>query len=292
MRSELERRLAAQLAVTQALAVSATVDEATQRTLAAIGTHLGWTVGTFWLRDALRDVLYPAQAWGTEYAPNFASVTRDATLACGVGLPGRAWDMRTTAWEPDVQEAPNFPRAAAAARDGLHAGLAIPVEAAGEFLGVIELFTSEPASLPDSARHTLEAIGSQIGQFIAQRRAVASEHAAQRLSAAMVAVAIDCIITIDAESRILEFNPAAERTFGRRRQDVLGKPMIDLIIPPELRAAHRHGMARYLATGEAHVLGQRIEVHGMRASGEIFPVELTILRVDDADPPIFTAYLR
>jgi len=110
--------------------------------------------------------------------------------------------------------------------------------------------------------------------------------------AALIAVSIDCIIAIDHEGSILEFNPAAERAFGYRRADLLGKKMVDYIVPPDLRDAHRQGMARYLATGEAHLLGRRVEIRAQRANGEIFPVELTIVKVQQPGPPVFVAFLR
>ncbi|MEC8554305.1 MAG: PAS domain S-box protein [Planctomycetota bacterium] len=104
--------------------------------------------------------------------------------------------------------------------------------------------------------------------------------------------ALDCIITIDSDGRIIEFNPAAERTFGYAREDVLGKPMAGLIIPPELRAAHSEGVRNYLHTGEGPVLNQRIEITAMRSNSEIFPVELAITPDRIAGQQIFTAYIR
>ena len=83
--------------------------------------------------------------------------------------------------------------------------------------------------------------------------------------------ALDCIITIDVESRIIEFNPAAERTFGYVRENVFGEPMAELIIPPDLRAAHSEGLKNFLLTGDGPVLNQRIEITAMRSNGEIFP---------------------
>jgi PAS domain S-box-containing protein len=104
--------------------------------------------------------------------------------------------------------------------------------------------------------------------------------------------ALDCIVTIDHEGRITEFNPAAERTFGHCRAAVLGMRMADVIIPPSLREQHRLGFARYLATGEAKVLGRRIEITAVRADGSEFPVELSISRIPVDGPPSFTGYLR
>ncbi len=110
--------------------------------------------------------------------------------------------------------------------------------------------------------------------------------------AAIMDSALDCIVMIDHEGCITEFNPAAEHTFGYRRVEVLGKHLADIIIPPSLREKHRQGFARYLATGEARVLGKRIEMTALRADGSEFPVELAITRIPLEGLPSFTAYLR
>jgi PAS domain S-box-containing protein len=110
--------------------------------------------------------------------------------------------------------------------------------------------------------------------------------------AAILDSALDCIVTIDHEGRITEFNPAAERTFGYRRDDVIGKHLADIIIPPSLRGQHQQGLARFLATGEPRVIGKRVEMTAMRADGSEFPVELAITRIPLDGPPSFTGYLR
>jgi len=110
--------------------------------------------------------------------------------------------------------------------------------------------------------------------------------------AAILDSALDCIVTIDHEGCIMEFNPAAERTFGYRREEVVGRHLADVIIPPSFREQHRRGFARYLATGEARVLGKRIELVAVRADGREFPVEIAIARIPLDGPPSFTGYLR
>src|SRR5438874_1723933 len=104
--------------------------------------------------------------------------------------------------------------------------------------------------------------------------------------------ALDCIITMDAEGRVLEFNPAAERVFGCRRQEAVGKELAELIIPPRMREQHRHGLAHYLKTGEGPVIGKRIEIAGVRNDGSEILVELAITALKVDSSPIFTAYLR
>jgi len=109
---------------------------------------------------------------------------------------------------------------------------------------------------------------------------------------AVLESALDCIITIDEEGKILEFNPAAERTFGYSRRDVIGKEMAPLIIPPEMRQQHREGLKKHLLTGEARVLGRRIEMTAVSADGVEFPVELAIIRIETEGPPVFTGFAR
>jgi PAS domain S-box-containing protein len=109
---------------------------------------------------------------------------------------------------------------------------------------------------------------------------------------ATVEAALDCIITMDSGGRIREFNPAAEACFGFRREDILGRPLVDLIVPPRLRRAHQEGMERYLRCGERRMLGRRVEVAAVRADGSEFPVELAIAEAQGADGLVFIGYLR
>src|SRR5205807_1955569 len=125
-----------------------------------------------------------------------------------------------------------------------------------------------------------------------QRQAQVALRQSEARKTAILDTALDGIITIDHEGKVVEFNPAAERTFGYRRADVLGREMAELIVPPPLREQHRRGLAHYLATGAGPVLDQRLEMPALRTDGTEFPVELAITRISAEGPPLFTAYLR
>ncbi|TMB70035.1 MAG: PAS domain S-box protein [Chloroflexi bacterium] len=116
--------------------------------------------------------------------------------------------------------------------------------------------------------------------------------ASERRKAAILETALDAIITIDSESKILEFNPAAEVMFGRRPEEAIGQRLDELIVPPSLRGKHQRGMHRYLTTGKGPVLGKRIELAGMRADGSEFPVELAIVPIEMGETTIFTGHVR
>lgn len=104
--------------------------------------------------------------------------------------------------------------------------------------------------------------------------------------------ALDAIIVIDSKDRIISFNPAAEEIFGYTSEETIGKKMANLIVPEKYRDAHLAGMQHYLDTGEGPVLGNRIEIEGVRKSGEEFELELAVRNIDSPFGSIFIGYAR
>ncbi|MGD0702749.1 MAG: PAS domain S-box protein [Trebonia sp.] len=109
---------------------------------------------------------------------------------------------------------------------------------------------------------------------------------------AILEAALDAVISMDGRARITYVNSAFEQTFGYRAETVIGRELAEVIVPPSLRAAHRRGFARYLATMQPHLLDQRIEVAAMRADGSEFPAEVTVTRVGLPGELTFTGYVR
>ena len=125
-----------------------------------------------------------------------------------------------------------------------------------------------------------------------RKRAEAALRQSETRKAAVLDSVLDCIITMDADGRVSEFNAAAERTFGYTKADAIGRTLADLIIPPRLRDAHIAGLARYLATGEGPVIGKLIEITALRSDGSEIPVELAITAIRSDKATIFTGVLR
>jgi len=126
---------------------------------------------------------------------------------------------------------------------------------------------------------------------IAQARAaeLAASEARQR---AILEAALDAVISIDGRGRMTYVNSAFEHIFGYRADEVLGRELAEIVVPPALRGAHRQGFARYLTTGQARILDQRIEMTAMRADGSDFPAEVTITRTGPPAEPVFTGFVR
>lgn len=134
---------------------------------------------------------------------------------------------------------------------------------------------------------------SKIARDITERKLRDKElHRLQAQRAAIVDSALDCLITIDGEGRIHDFNPAAEETFGYKREEAIGRELAGLILPPSRREAHRQGLARVLATGESRVTGRRLELMAMRADGSEFPIEMAVSVVRTGDGVLFIGFLH
>ncbi len=149
-------------------------------------------------------------------------------------------------------------------------------------------YSSSPMTLREGLQGAVVAFADITDRLEAQRMVAESE---ERKSAVLRST-LDSIISMNADGRVTEFNPAAVRSFGYTRDEAIGKPLGELIVPERLRGAHRAGLRRYLETGKEHIIGKRLELPAMRKDGTEFDCELTITRSDIGDEPAFTGVLR
>ena len=123
-----------------------------------------------------------------------------------------------------------------------------------------------------------------------------AEHSLQESEArksAIMEASPDCIINLDAEGKILEFNPAAARTFGWEGEEGLGRELMEAILPPVLFQSFGPVLKpAESSSGTSYELGNRVELMGLHSSGSEFPFELVVTCTHACDPPLYTAFLR
>ncbi len=285
---------AAEVELVRILADAATVEDAGERLLRLIAERFGWALGVLWLVDGDQRLLRWAQGWSEDRADAavFVRVSRRLSFVAGVGLPGRVWASGEPLWIETLDEDPAFPRARAAATAGLRSAVGVPVIAPAGVIGAMEFLGRSPRGPEPELAELLDTVGRQVGQYVGHRQAELRVRALEERGAAITNAALDCIVTMDAGGIVRDFNPAAERTFGYGRDEAVGRELAELIIPPDLRAAHRAALARHLETGESRILGRRLELSGLRKDGSAFPVELTVTRIGQGDELMFAGFLR
>ena len=104
--------------------------------------------------------------------------------------------------------------------------------------------------------------------------------------------ALDAVVGADEHNRIIFWNVHAETIFGWSKKEMLGKDMTDYIVPNEFRERHRAGMSRFIKTGISKIQNMRIEIPGLRRSGEVFPMELTVSSVLRGGHYRFYSFMR
>lgn len=125
-----------------------------------------------------------------------------------------------------------------------------------------------------------------------QKRTESALRASETRLRGFMDASLDCVIGMDHEGAVTDFNPAAERTFKVMRDEVLGRPLSDVIMPPDLGKLHDAGLATYLRTGHGPALNRRVETIGLRANGETFPLELSAVPYQVDGKSWFAGYLR
>jgi PAS domain S-box-containing protein len=120
----------------------------------------------------------------------------------------------------------------------------------------------------------------------------AALRALQEQARSIIDTARDAFVRIDEQGVVIDWNQSAENLFGWTRQEVLGRPLVETIIPERYRAAHLAGLERVLAGGEPHVLGRQIEISALHRDGHELPVELGVWRLESGPVRGFNAFVR
>lgn len=205
---EREDRLNAVLAINRAMTEARSIDEVWRKVLVSLCQALGWKMGAVWVLNIRGDKLICRDVWAPdpEDVSEFTAACLQMNFEKGVGLPGRVWESQAPHWVPDVVVDPNFPRATQAAACELHGAVAFPAVGSTGFLCVFEFFSGEIQDADEELIEMLDSIGGQMGQFFERREAEKQVYFQKALLEAQSESAIDGILVVSQEGKILYAN--------------------------------------------------------------------------------------
>ena len=168
-----ERELRAHYAVSQALREWGSFEEGVVVLLRRMATAVDYPVGTFWSWEPATQEVACRAVWtapGLD-ASDWQAAARTVRFRLGEGLPGRCWAERETIVSTDVTRDPRVSRHEAVNTLGIHSALVIPAVLEEQTIAVLAFYSPEHRDAGARLRATLNAIGRDLGRFLAQRRA-------------------------------------------------------------------------------------------------------------------------
>jgi PAS domain S-box-containing protein len=280
-------------AVAAAVAGSDGIADAGERVLGAIAEALDFQAGVLWRVGPAGQQLVPSVTWaGRDGLDGFIEDSRGRVFSPDDGLPGRVWSTGTVLWYHDLTDAAVYRRAASAAEAGVRSAVGIPLVSHGRLIGVMELLSDETLEEDAELTAVFEGLGRQVGELMDRIYTDAALAESDARKAAVLEASLDAILTGDAEGRILEANRAATELLGWLPDEMVGRRVAELLVPPELRERHEAGLRRFAESGESDLIGTRFETEAMHRDGSRVPVELTINRVRLPGPPLLTVFVR
>lgn len=280
------------------IAISATepgsVGHLVRRSLELICRANGWVTGQFWIVKDNQNAIHCSDWYfATKALPQFRSASTDRKMSKGVGLPGRVWATALPVLIPEISAEVGlaFTRKSAATECGISSGFAFAVKNGPFVSAVCEFFNFERIELNNADFLFYEKLGVYLANLIAQREAERALGQQEALYKTILNHAYNAFIAINEASLITEWSSRATDVFGWEKDEVLGKPLAEVIIPERYRDAHMRGLFRYMTTGEGPVLTKPIAAPALHRNGTEIRVELFIFPIDGIDAKRFGAFI-
>ena len=235
-----------------------------------------------------------ASVWneGPEDLDRFARGLTGTTVPLGTGLPGQAWSTKKPVWMRDVASDPRFLRAPLAKEARPGGGMAVPVLSGDDVVAVLVFFVTEPREEDEHLIHLVSGVSAQLGSLVRRKQAEEAHRRSEEQLRSIADTAVDAIVSADAKGTIIYVNKCRRADIRLLLHRADGQADPRLLMPERFHPAHDTGFARFLETGEKHIIGKRVELAGRHKDGDEFPVEIALSSWSAGGETFFTGVLR
>lgn len=279
------------VAANEATTVSGAIEVAVDQ----ICAFTGWPVGHASISNEQGEPLTSMGIWHLDDRQRFESfrkATEAASLLPGVGLWRDLMTSRAPAWVLDVAADESFTRRDAASQAGIVSAFAFPLSVGKQATAILEFFSTRSEPVDEQLLEVLGQVGKQLGLVVEKIGAIERLRASNERNRTIIETAGDAFVEMDEDGMIADWNKSAEDMFGWTRDDVIGRELAAVIIPEDMRSAHREGLRDYLATADERAVSHRLQVDGLRKNGVRFPVEVALWEVRSETSRSFNAFVR
>jgi PAS domain S-box-containing protein len=279
--------LAAQYGITRLLSEAGDVASVRSAVLRCVCEQLGWQAGAWW--DVEGAEVRCVAFWPDDGSKaSFREATLTSRFAPGVGLPGRVVRSGLSQYIADVVADANFPRAAAAAADGLTSAFAVPIKARASTIGVIEFFAHQRREATQELLQAMTTVGGQLGLFIERMRAEEELRASEERYRRLVEASPEAI-AVHQDGRFVFVNPAMVEMLGATvAEELLGREVLDFI-HVDYRPLVKERIRRVL---EEHSTADLIEEKFVRLDGRVIDVEVMAIWTEFEGRPAYQLMAR
>jgi diguanylate cyclase (GGDEF)-like protein/PAS domain S-box-containing protein len=268
-----ETRQAIEHEITRMLTGSDTPEVLIPAILRKVCEHVGWSCGAYWTLNRARNAYERVSSWSVE-SPDiqafFAGSSATLALLHDTCLPGRVIESGAPAWIADLTRDHDCGLVAAAARAGLRAAFAFPVQASRDVRGVMEFYSRRVQEADPEMLQSAHFIGRHIGQYLERCDAESALRESEAHFRALVEQATDSFYVHDEHGRLLDVNQHACQSLGYTREELLRLTVMDVDV--DLTRDDLRDMQQKIATGTTVA----IETTHRCKNGQLFPVELRV----------------
>jgi len=165
-----------------------------------------------------------------------------------------------------------------------------PLKIEGKVVGLIGL-ANKPGGFTDEDARVASSFGEFAAVALHNSRMLDSLEDSEKRFRSVAQTASDAIISIDNQGNVVLWNKAAEKVFGFKADEIMGKPLIN-IMPERFQEAHQKGFQRLISTGQGTIIGKTVEMVGRKKNGNEFPIELSIASWMSGEDAYFTGIVR
>ncbi len=278
--------------------ISDNLGDALQECLYVIGMDMGWQVGHVYIVSEENNdtAILPTEFWyfekeNEEKYQNFIDATRSKIFKPDEGIVGRVYSSGRHIWIDDIRKEKDFIRNAVGDNLGVRSGFIFPIKLYDKVLAVMEFFFEKPVEESDFIVGIIESIEAPLSMILSNKKVDDDLRKSEKMLQAIMDNIVDGLVITDDSGEIISFQGGAEKIFGYKSEEVIGKK-IEILMPGNYASEHSKYMKRYVKSRSPKTMGVGRELTAVKKSGEIFPVDIALGSADLDGEIIFVALIR